>query len=61
MNILANDTIYVSISHSKKNLKSYFQNLEKIFSIISKCENDNDDIFRYFDSKLARTTFRRLN
>lgn len=61
MNILANDTIYVSISHSKKNLKSYFQNLEKIFSIISKCENDNDDIFRYFDSKLARITFRRLN
>ena len=36
--ILATNTIYVSISHNKKNLKKYFNLLNKIFVIIAKCE-----------------------
>ena len=60
-NILATNTIYVSISHNKSNLKRYFEHLDKIFNIISKCENNKDDIFRYFDSEISRSDFKRLN
>ena len=60
-NILATNTIYVSMSHNKSNLKKYFKYLDKIFSIISNCENNKDDIFRYFDSEISRSDFKRLN
>ena len=35
-NILASDTIYVSIKHKDKILQKYYENLEKIFKIINK-------------------------
>ena len=35
-NILATDTIYVSIKHKDKILQKYYENLEKIFKIIAK-------------------------
>lgn len=60
-NILATNTIYVSMSHNKNNLKKYFKCLDKIFRVISKCENNGDDIFRYFNSEISRSDFRRLN
>ena len=59
-NILSANSIYVSISHNKKNLKKYFNLLEKLFKIISKCEK-GDDIYRYFDSEISRADFKRLN
>ena len=37
-NILATDTFYVSIKHNKNVLEKYFENLEKVFDLIQKCE-----------------------
>ncbi len=57
---LATTTIYVSVAHNKKILKNYFEHLDKLFSIISKCEN-NDDIYRYLNVQTSETDFARLN
>ncbi len=59
-NFLATNTIYVSISHNKKIIDKYFSHLDKIFSIISKCEK-GDDIFKYLETKVSETDFARLN
>ena len=58
--ILATTTIYVSVSHNKKNLKKYFSILNKLLSVISQCEK-GDDIFRYLISETSTTNFSRLN
>ncbi len=58
--ILAANTIYVSTSHNRKNLKKYFKILDRLFKIISKCEK-GDDIFKFFDSEISRADFKRLN
>ena len=58
--ILATNTIYVSISHNKKNLKKYFNFFNKIFVIIAKCEK-GDDIYKYFNNEISRADFKRLN
>ena len=57
---LATTTIYVSVAHTKKILKNYFDHLDKLFFIISKCEN-NDDIYRYLHEQTSETDFARLN
>ncbi len=58
--ILATTTIYISISHSKQKLKTYFLILDRLFKIISKCER-GDDIFRYLETDIAESNFARLN
>ena len=57
---LATTTIYVSIAHNKKILKGYFNCLDRVFSIIAKCEN-GDDIYRYLHGPISETDFARLN
>ena len=59
--ILATNTIYVSTAHKKSIVDKYLLELDKIFDIISKCENHNDDIAKYLISPIAETDFARLN
>ncbi len=59
--ILATNTVYVSVAHNKSILKKYFIELDKIFKVISQCENQDDDIFKYLISPIAETDFARLN
>ncbi len=59
-NILATNSIYVSTSHSKKDLQKYFKILDSTFSTIRKCQK-GDDIFRYLNSKISLSDFKRLN
>ena len=59
--ILATNTIYVSAAHNKAIVDKYLLELDKIFDIISKCENHNDDIAKYLVSPIAETDFTRLN
>ncbi len=59
-NILATNSIYVSTSHSKKDLQKYFKILDSTFSTIRKCQK-GDDIFRYLNSKVSLSDFKRLN
>ena len=49
-NILATNSIYISTSHTKKDLQKYFKILDSTFSIIRKCQI-GDDIFRYLNSE----------
>jgi hypothetical protein len=59
-NFLANNIIYSSISHTDKILEKYFENLDKIFSIIKDSEN-GDDINKYIKGPLSGTSFRKVN
>ena len=59
--ILATNIVYVSVAHNKSIIKKYFIELNKIFSIISKCENGKEDIFKHLIVPVAETDFARLN
>ena len=59
-NILASNTVYLSTAHSDEHLKEYFYHLEKIFKIISECENGRN-IDALLESPVSQTTFKRLN
>ena len=59
-NILATNSIYISTSHTKKDLQKYFKILDSTFSIIRKCQK-GDDIFRYLNSEISISDFKRLN
>ena len=56
-NILANNTIYVSLAHKKKVLDLYFYELGKVFSKISKIKNIKSEI----KVQEAHTEIKRLN
>ena len=58
--ILATNTIYVSTAHKKSIVDKYLLELDKIFDIISKCENHNDDIAKYLISPIAETDFAKI-
>ncbi len=60
-NILATNSIYVSVSHNKNILKKYFYNLNRLFKIIANCENGKDDIYRHLEEDICETDFARLN
>lgn len=51
--ILANTTIYVSISHSQKILNKYFIHLDKIFKKIRKIEMKNENLKKYIKGKIC--------
>jgi glutamate-1-semialdehyde aminotransferase len=53
-------SVYVCLSHSKNIRDRYFQNLEKIFAKITKCEAGLDPR-SLLHGLLAETGFRRLN
>ena len=58
-NIIATNTVYCSISHSKY-LNYYFKSFEKIFSKIKKIEN-NGSILKHLDYPIKDEGFERLN
>ena len=60
INILASNSIYISVTHNKTVFKRYFKKLNEIFKKIKKCER-GEDIFSYLDSGISRSSFKRLN
>ena len=58
-NIIATNTVYCSISHSKY-LNYYFKSFEKIFSKIKKIENSGS-ILKHLDYPIKDEGFERLN
>ena len=60
-NILATNSIYVSIKHNEKNLKKYFYILDKIFKKIKNFETNNIEISNFLNTKTSQTNFKRLN
>ena len=59
-NILASNVIYISTEHQNKHFDLYFNNLEKIFSKISECENGLK-IEKLLEGPVCHATFQRLN
>ncbi|OUU30606.1 MAG: hypothetical protein CBB97_00875 [Candidatus Endolissoclinum sp. TMED37] len=59
-NILASNFIYLSCSHTDKQIEKYFIELEKVFKKIEKFyKNNNVDSF--LESTVSQGTFKRLN
>ena len=58
--ILAANSIYVSIAHEQEHIDFYFDQLEKIFSLVSDCENGRK-IEDLLDGPPAHSGFSRLN
>ena len=59
-NILASDTVYVSIKHSDTVLEQYYENLEKIFKTISKYQDSSNPKF-LLENKECLMGLPRLN
>ncbi len=59
--ILGANTTYLSISHNDKIINRYINCLDKIFSKIRKCENNDLDIDKILNSDVCHTGFKRLN
>ena len=57
---LANNLIYCSICHSKRDIDDYFESIEQIFEVIGKCQ-DGLDIDKILDSGPSTSDFKRLN
>ena len=58
--ILATNTIYVSIVHTKKYLNMYAKEIDQIFFKIKKCEQKKMSINKILKSKVANSDFKRL-
>ena len=60
-NNLANNMVYVSIEHSEKVLKKYYNILDYCLKKISLCENKKLNINNLLISKIFKENFARLN
>ena len=58
---LASNSIYVSVAHSEKILKLYFENLNSIFRKISLCELGTFNIDDLLHGEICHSGFKRLN
>ena len=59
-NILASNSIYLSIAHTEKMFQFYYKKLDNIFKIIKKCE-EGYDINKLLEFKIANNSFGRIN
>ena len=59
--ILASTNFYASIAHHDKFLEIYFNELSKVYSIISKFEKGEKNIDDFLEGKVCHNGFQRLN
>ena len=60
-NILASTNFYASIAHNDEFIDRYFDELDKVFSIIKKCENQELKIESLLEGPICHSGFKRLN
>jgi glutamate-1-semialdehyde 2,1-aminomutase len=60
-NILASTNFYASIAHKDEFIDRYFVELDKVFSIIKKCENQELKIENLLEGPICHSGFKRLN
>lgn len=58
--ILASNLLFLSTAHKKENIDLYLYNLDKIFSLISKCE-DGLNIDKLLKTRICQKGFKRIN
>jgi glutamate-1-semialdehyde aminotransferase len=60
-NILASTNFYASIAHDDESIDRYFEELNNVFSIIKKCENQELKIESLLEGPICHSGFKRLN
>ena len=60
-NFLASNAIYTTVVHKQSIINKYSNELEKIFKIISDCENQRLDIDKLITGPVCHSGFQRLN
>jgi glutamate-1-semialdehyde 2,1-aminomutase len=60
-NILASTSFYASIAHDDEFIDRYLEELDKVFSIIKKCENQELKIESLLKGPICHSGFKRLN
>lgn len=60
-NILASTNFYASIAHEDKYIEKYFSELDKVYSLIKKCENQDLQIEKILEGPICHSGFKRLN
>jgi glutamate-1-semialdehyde 2,1-aminomutase len=60
-NILASTNFYASIAHDEECLEKYFTELDKVYGIIKRCENEELNIFDLLEGPICHSGFKRLN
>ena len=60
-NILASTNFYASIAHEDKYIQKYFSELDKVYGIIKKCENQELEIDKILEGPVCHSGFKRLN
>lgn len=58
---LAANSVYVCTSHSKGIIDNYIYELNNIFHLVEKCENENEDIDKLLEGSVCHSGFKRLN
>jgi glutamate-1-semialdehyde 2,1-aminomutase len=58
---LASTNFYSSTTHKQEHLEAYFNALDKIYKVISKCENEILDINSLLEGPICHSGFKRLN
>jgi glutamate-1-semialdehyde 2,1-aminomutase len=60
-NILASTNFYASIVHEDVYLEKYFSELDKVYRMIKKCENQELNINELLEGPICHSSFKRLN
>ena len=60
-NILATNSVYVSIAHSDEHIDKYFFELDYVFKKLSSFENDGVNVYDKLDGPVSQSGFKRLN
>ena len=60
-NILASTNFYASIAHEDIYLEKYFSELDKVYGLIRKCEQQELNINELLEGPICHTGFKRLN
>jgi len=58
--VLASNCVYACIDHSDALIEMYFNELDSVFAVLSKCEG-NEDIHNYLQGPQCHGGFKRLN
>ena len=58
---LASTSFYASIAHNDSNLNLYFEALNEVYILISKCENDDKKVENLLKFPVCHSGFKRLN
>ena len=60
-NMLASTNFYASIAHEDIYIEKYFSELDNVYGLIKKCENQELQIDELLEGPICHSGFKRLN